>query len=75
MSELSKISIKAISSSLAAFYRSSVLGNAIRAMSREIATQVAATKQMTAVGLSTSGTTQLLSLNRALNTPELSQLG
>jgi len=75
MSELSKIRIKAISSSLSAFYRSSVLGNALRAIGREIATQVATTKQMTAESLSTSCTTQLLSLNRALNTPELSQLG
>jgi hypothetical protein len=74
MSELSKIRIKAISSSLSALYRSSVLGNAIRTMGREIATQVAATKQMTANGLSASCTTQLLSLNRALKTAELSQL-
>lgn len=75
MSECSKMVIKAISSSLSTLYRSSVLGNAIRTLGREISTQVAATKQMTAEGLSTSCTTQLLSLNRALKTAELSQLG
>ena len=75
MSELSKSFIKAIPFSLlSTVYRSSVLGNAIRAIGREIATQVAATKQMTANGLLASCTTQLISLNRALKIPELSQL-
>ncbi|MFQ6043310.1 MAG: hypothetical protein ACE5PV_20855 [Candidatus Poribacteria bacterium] len=76
MSELIKISIKAIPVSLlSTLCRSSVLGNVMRTLGREIATQVAATKQMTANELPVSCTTQLISLNRALKTLKLSQLG
>ena len=70
MSEKSKISLKAIPISLlSTLYRSSVLGKAIRAIGREVSTQVAASENLA------SATTQLLSLQRALKTPELSQLG
>lgn len=76
MSEKSKISLKAIPVSwLSTLYRSSVLGDAIRVLGREISTQVAASKQMTMNGHLASSTTQLLSLQRALKTPDLSSLG
>ena len=76
MSEKSKISIKAIPVSLlSTLHRSSVLGNAIQTLGNKISTQVAAIEQMTANGFLASSTTQLLSLARALKTPELSQLG
>jgi len=76
MSEKSKISLKVIPVSLlSTLYRASVLGKAIRAIGREVSTQVAASEQMTASENLASATTQLLSLQRALKTPELSQLG
>jgi len=76
MSEKSKISIKAIPvSSLSTLYRSSVLVDVIRAIGSEISTQLAASEQMTRSEHLAASTTQLLSLERALKTPELSQLG